>query len=356
MSVYKPKGSPYYHYDFQKNGQRFFGSTRTANRAEALKFEKQERARAATVSAAAPASRMTLDVALGEYWERHARHRKSANDMEIKLERLNERLGKNTTLSDLSNKDIADYIAKRREEVKPASVNREIVLLRAALFYVRDNLDAEIPKINWKTHMLPEPKGRTRVLTEKEETKLMAEIREDYRPLIDFCLLTGCQVSSARNLKWKDISGGTVRLYVKSKIEGDHHDLPVTKDMKAIFDVVKNDHPEYVFTYKCIRENRKEKGKRYPFTETNWRREWKRALDACKIRDFRFHDLRHTAGTRILREKKNLAVVQRVLGHKDITSTLRYAHVLTEDVHDALTRKVPKKVPKKNKIKANSNR
>lgn len=38
MSVYKPKGSPYYHYDFQLNGRRYHGSTRIEDHEEAKRI------------------------------------------------------------------------------------------------------------------------------------------------------------------------------------------------------------------------------------------------------------------------------------------------------------------------------
>ena len=65
------------------------------------------------------------------------------------------------------------------------------------------------------------------------------------------------------------------------------------------------------------------------------------------VKDFRFHDYRHDFGTKLLRETGNLKLVQKALNHRDIKSTLRYAHVLDEDVATAVEarRKVPEKVP-----------
>ena len=60
------------------------------------------------------------------------------------------------------------------------------------------------------------------------------------------------------------------------------------------------------------------------------------ALKAAGIKDFRFHDLRHTAATRALRESGNLKVVQQLLGHADIATTARYAHAMTDDVRDVM--------------------
>ena len=57
---------------------------------------------------------------------------------------------------------------------------------------------------------------------------------------------------------------------------------------------------------------------------------------ASKVEGFRFHDFRHDVGTKLLRETGNLKLVQRALNHRSIKSTLRYAHVLDEEVADAM--------------------
>lgn len=96
-------------------------------------------------------------------------------------------------------------------------------------------------------------------------------------------------------------------------------------------------HPIYVFTYVCARSiGRRQAGKRYPFSSTGWRRVWKNALKAAGITDFRFHDLRHTNGTRVLRATGNLKLTGRVLGHQSLASTMRYAHVLLSDMKEGL--------------------
>ncbi|MBY0393536.1 MAG: tyrosine-type recombinase/integrase, partial [Novosphingobium sp.] len=53
------------------------------------------------------------------------------------------------------------------------------------------------------------------------------------------------------------------------------------------------------------------------------------------ITDFRFHDLRHTAGSRITRAG-GLRTAQKVLGHTRIETTARYAHVTEADMLSAM--------------------
>jgi integrase len=99
----------------------------------------------------------------------------------------------------------------------------------------------------------------------------------------------------------------------------------------------KGNHPIYVFTYECKRSRgQRQQGERYPFSKNGWRKDWAKALVAADIENFRFHDLRHTAATRIVRYTGNLKMAMRLLGHADISTTIRYAHVTDRDLRDAL--------------------
>jgi integrase len=55
------------------------------------------------------------------------------------------------------------------------------------------------------------------------------------------------------------------------------------------------------------------------------RRRYKAALERAKLRPLRFHDLRHTFGTRVI-AKADIRRVQEWMGHADIQTTMRYLH------------------------------
>jgi integrase len=60
---------------------------------------------------------------------------------------------------------------------------------------------------------------------------------------------------------------------------------------------------------------------------------------ACKnaeIKDFRFHDLRHTFATNFLRKTKDLRALQEILGHADIKMTEKYTHVVKEHLKERM--------------------
>ncbi|HBG49942.1 MAG TPA: hypothetical protein DDW90_10675 [Cyanobacteria bacterium UBA9971] len=53
-------------------------------------------------------------------------------------------------------------------------------------------------------------------------------------------------------------------------------------------------------------------------------------LKKAEVKNFRFHDLRHTAATRMVEKGADLVVVKDILGHADINITMRYAHPVPE--------------------------
>ncbi|WP_306146082.1 tyrosine-type recombinase/integrase [Roseibium sp. MMSF_3412] len=68
----------------------------------------------------------------------------------------------------------------------------------------------------------------------------------------------------------------------------------------------------------------------------SFKRTTHKPLKAARVTDFRIHDLRHDFASKLLRATRDLALVQNALKHADISSTVRYAYVLDEDVRDCL--------------------
>ena len=65
------------------------------------------------------------------------------------------------------------------------------------------------------------------------------------------------------------------------------------------------------------------------------KRAWQEAKDLAKVTDFRFHDLRHTYATHRLRRGMPLAYLSKIMGHADISQTMKYANHASKDLHDA---------------------
>ncbi|HEX9867760.1 MAG TPA: site-specific integrase, partial [Candidatus Tectomicrobia bacterium] len=76
----------------------------------------------------------------------------------------------------------------------------------------------------------------------------------------------------------------------------------------------------------------------------SFRTAFERAVRKAGIQDFTFHDLRHTFASRLVMAGVDLPTVKELLGHKDITMTLRYAH-LSNDHKQAAVKKLEKVPP-----------
>jgi len=60
------------------------------------------------------------------------------------------------------------------------------------------------------------------------------------------------------------------------------------------------------------------------------------ALRRNKIQNFHFHDLRHTFASHLVMAGVDITTVSRLLGHKSLTMTLRYAHLSPQHGMDAV--------------------
>lgn len=349
MSVYRPKNSPHFHFDFVIRGTRFHGSTGTASRRAAEAIEAKLRTEAAEGAIKRKPS-MTMDIAAGRYWEEAGKFQASHKTTEYQLARLCTGIGETVLLSDIDGAAVAGYIAKRRAAVSDSSVNRELELLRRIMRRADSVWRVDIGEgLSWRDLMLREPDERIRELTASEEERLFTHLRQDLHPLVRFCMITGVRMSNAIGLTWSqiDFDAKVIRLMVKSKKPGGEHlAIPLIPTLVALLSAEQGRHETAVFTYECIRGRGDRKiATRHPLTATGWRKAWTRALKAASITDFRFHDLRHTAGTRVLRATGNLKAAQRLLGHRAITSTARYAHAMLDDVRDAMEAAVSRNSP-----------
>lgn len=343
MSVYKPKGSPWWHYDFQFRGQRYYGSTGCATRRAAEAFERSERHKAAL-----PDQRrqgITIDEAGGLYQDQ-TETLPSWPTIKYMLDALIDGLGARKLLSQISQRDLQEYFARRRNGRSAASVNREIENARA-VWRLADATRFDVGEMpNWGTLFRKVPNKPPRELEFAEEDGLFDELRDDVRDAVDFLLKSGWRRGEVLGLRWSDVS--LPRKQATTRIKGgDIVTRPLTTALVEIIARQPQAGP-FVFTFVCQvtkpagidKKGRKSpgriKGERYPLTPTALRRPWAAALKAAEVEDFRIHDLRHTRGTRIVRATGSLAAAKEALKHRRIETTLRYAHVLDQDVRNAL--------------------
>lgn len=336
MSVFKRPGAATYSYDFRLRGQRFSGSTGCTNERDAKRVEKEERDRAESdrIDTTKP---LTVDAATVLFWQEVGQHHRDPSATIRILAWLRDNLGASTLVSTINDSTVARLVAKRRGEgVKPATVNRSMVEpLRAILNRADRVWGAKVSRIEWRKHRLKEPQERVREASAIEEEAVLAAIPVDYAPAVRFALLTGCRRAEIVGLTWQTVNFFAREFRVTGK--GDRsRTIPMTRDVYDLLWSLKDHHPTAVFTFKAQRtRDGRIRGDRYPISVQGFQTAWNRHVRK-KVEDFRFHDTRHTAATRLVRATGNLKMAQRLLGHTTVATTTRYAHVTHDDLRNGL--------------------
>jgi len=355
MSVYKPKGTPFYHYDFQCGGDRFFGSTKRTNRREAEAVERSERnsVQQRAVSSKQAKTSLQIDHVAGRYWNEVGKHHVGADNTWRDLCRLVDYFGETKLLNEIGNDEVTRLVAWRRGHrvirkvgakaedcplISNATVNRSTIEPLKKLFTrAKKNWGVKFDdEPNWEDHFLTEPSERVRELAREEGNRLDVAMRWDYEPFFSFSELSGLRFKEIVFLKWSEVNWDTGRIQKPGK-NGKLVTARITTAIREIIWPLIGHHPKYVFTYVARRRGRGGvKGQRHPMTLNGAKTEWKRLRQRAGVEDFRFHDFRHDFATKLLRLNGNLKLVQRALNHSDIKTTMRYAHVLDSDVAEAL--------------------
>ena len=73
------------------------------------------------------------------------------------------------------------------------------------------------------------------------------------------------------------------------------------------------------------------KGERYPYTAEGWKTFFRRAVERAGIKDFRMHDNRHTAASRLHREIRPARGAGSAFGTSQIETTRKYTHVNNDE-------------------------
>ncbi len=230
--------------------------------------------------------------------------------------------GRNRKLSDIKPQDVDDYKSLRlKENAAPATVDRELSALRHLI-----NLAERWNKFFGKNPvsiagLLHPNNQKERTLTHEEQKRLLDSTNEYLRPVIIFALNTGMRKSEILTLKWSnvDLETGIITLEKTNTKSKKLRRIPInTVVRKLMLELkLKGKGSEYVFLSSKGIPYKKEDSLRQPFLG---------ALRRAGIEGLRFHDLRHTAATRMIESGASIVAVSKILGHEDLKTTMRYAH------------------------------
>jgi len=229
----------------------------------------------------------------------------------------------NLKLSGITPELVERYKAKRQQSVCNGTVNRELACLKHML-----NLAVKWGKLQSNpirdVSMLREPKVHVRYLTEVEAKKLIEACSETLRPIVITALNTGMRLSEILNLKWSEVDFDRGVFVIKQSKNGEPREVPLNQEMLCLLEnlPLKGEH---VFT------NRR--GEPYTHIE----KVFATARRKAGIKDFRFHDLRHTWASWLVMRGIDLYTLQQIGGWKSFSMVQRYAHLSPEHMRKAVS-------------------
>ena len=181
-------------------------------------------------------------------------------------------------------------------------------------------------------------RSRERFLTDAEFTRLGRVLDETVEsrgvPLtavtaLRLLMLTGCRKNEILTLRWPDVDLGAGELHLADSKTGPRTvQLPPTAvDLLSALPR-RNDSP-WVFPGN-------DRDGRYSGGGLN--HAWRTVRTAAGLEDVRMHDLRHSFASRALALGETLPVIGKLLGHSDIETTARYAHLAHDSIHETAER------------------
>jgi integrase len=179
----------------------------------------------------------------------------------------------------------------------------------------------------------PENNSRVRFLTPEEEKKLRTAVRSNptwapHEPEIDLGLATGLRRSSMYlNLVWENVDEQGRTLTIPRTKNDDPITLPLNQDAMRALAVFRSRGDGNGRVVRNI------SGKTLSFN-ADW---FVPAVRAAGIKNFHWHDLRHTFASRLRQKGVPLANIAELLGHKGLLMTKRYAHLGISNLHDAVS-------------------
>jgi len=228
-----------------------------------------------------------------------------------------------------------------------ATVNRYLASLSIAMTIATNEWlwmnENPMKKVKKRT----EPRGRIRFLTEIEQEKLLNACEQVNCPflliVVTIALSTGCRYSEVLNLKWSDIDFEKNIIRFMDTKNGDNRAVRLSNHPKKI---IKKHSESKIITSEYVFPRKDGKA------PLDIRKKWEKALEESEIKDFNFHDLRHTAASNLAKHGATLMELTQILGHKTLQMVKRYSHLTEEHTAKILDKMNKAQFSKKKQPKA----
>jgi integrase/recombinase XerD len=251
----------------------------------------------------------------------------------------------NTPIKLITTKRLDDYKSKRAEQVTKSTVNIQLCCIKAVFnLAVKWNMLEVNPAENVKKFRVEQKEILS--FRDEELRVLLSEIPDgNLKNIVLFAIYTGCRITEILNIQYKDINLMDRVLYIRNKVEtgfrtksGRNRQIPISDSLFNLLQpLLKSDSNVYSISEpdRYLFTNRKG----FKFQKDYISKQFKNHLRACNLPEkFHFHCLRHTFITNLIRNGVNISFVKELAGHSNISTTMNYIHLITDDLRDAVNK------------------
>lgn len=342
MGLYRRKDSPVWWMSFCVNNRQYQRSTGTADKklAEAILAKVKTQVFEGKWF---PELEKKPEYTFTDLYKRYAEwaegRQKSWKGSRGHMARQLQRYFDNYLLNDFDVEIIEQFQSNElKRGLNAGGVNRLVSLLKAMFTKAVDwnMITEDVLKRVRKVKAIKGERKILRYLTIEECQRLIDSCDSILKPVIVIALHTGMRRGEILNLKWTDIDmkHRFILLRDDSTKTSEKREIPISD---TLFDTIRSLprrlDSDYIFNN----------------ISKDFRKRFASALKRAKISNFRFHDLRHTFASHLVMAGVDITTVSKLLGHKSLTMTLRYAHLapshLVEGVKKLDIFLSPKKTP-----------
>ena len=217
-------------------------------------------------------------------------------------------------------KVVADYRDERLKGCCPGTVIRDLAVLSSIFNHARREWDIGVPNPVAMVRKPTAPPGRDRVLTQDEQARLLAAAVPTGRrnplilPILVVALETAMRRGELLGMTWADVHLDRAVVRLPLTKNGSSRWVPLSS--RAVAAIASLD--------------RSASGHVFPILFAALGKMFERLCVRAGVDDLRFHDLRHTATTRLAERLPNVIELAAVTGHRSIQMLKRYYHPTAE--------------------------
>jgi len=327
-----------WHIDFSSNGRRYRKRSPVNTMAGAKEYESQLRqkiAKGEKIEKERTEAEEKFSKFAWDWFEIYVKNNNKHSEIISKESILRVHLVPffgNIAIEDINNQIVEKY---KREKMKTSicnkTINNQLAVLRKCLdTAVEWEILENMPKIK----RLKTPPSKFHYLQENECELLLKNANGNLKDMILLGLRTGLRFGEIIALTWEDVDFNRKMLSINKSIS------------KGLLGTTKSNRNRYLplSLQLCkMLENKKRIGE-YIFSSKdkkalNQARYCKLLHKVCKqigIKKIGWHVLRHTFASHLIQKGVSLKAVQELLGHSDIQTTMRYAHLNSDNLRAAI--------------------